>query len=106
MKPMFSEGLSFFVFFFCNDGAMNFHRHVVDLSVSLTMSRPAETTQKLNMLRRDFSLLVLQISNGFDLKSLSFQVLFILILAVYENFVQLTLSESFCSTGFFLKGPK
>ena len=42
MKPMFSEGLSFFVFVF-TDAALNLLRHVVELSLSVTMSRAAET---------------------------------------------------------------
>ena len=42
MKPMFSEGLSFFVFIF-NDGALTLIRHVVELSLSVTMSRAAES---------------------------------------------------------------
>ena len=36
-----------FCHFLCNAGALDLRRHVVDLSVSLTMSRPAETTVKL-----------------------------------------------------------
>ena len=40
---MFSGEPSFFVFF-CNGGALDLLRHVTDLSVSLTVSRPAETT--------------------------------------------------------------
>ena len=33
-----------FCIFLCNGGALDLLPHVVDLSVSLTMSRPAETT--------------------------------------------------------------
>ena len=33
-----------FCIFLCNGGALHLLRHVVDLSVSLTMSGPAETT--------------------------------------------------------------
>ena len=33
-----------FCIFLCNGGALDLLRGVVDLSVSLTMSRPAETT--------------------------------------------------------------
>ena len=33
-----------FCIFHCNGGALDLLRHVVDLSVSLTMSRPTETT--------------------------------------------------------------
>ena len=33
-----------FSIFLCNGGALDLLRHVVDLSVSLTMSRPADTT--------------------------------------------------------------
>ena len=42
MKPMFSEGLSFFVYVF-NDGALTLIRHVVELSLSVTVSRAAES---------------------------------------------------------------
>ena len=63
---MFSEGLSIFVFVF-NDGALNLLRHVVELSLSVTMWRAAETKQKLSMSWLDFLVLVLQSSNSFDL---------------------------------------
>ena len=81
MKPMFSEGLSIFVFVF-NDGALNLLRHVVELSLSVTMWRAAETKQKLSMSRLDFLVLVLQSSNSFDL--IFFQVLLSRILAGYK----------------------
>ena len=42
MKPMFSEVLSFFVIVFI-DGPLILLRHVVELSLSVTMSRAAET---------------------------------------------------------------
>ena len=38
LKPMFSECPSFLVLFVYNGGALNFHLHVVALSVSVTMS--------------------------------------------------------------------
>ena len=67
-------------FTFCNfvfiGGALNLLRHVVELSVWLTMSWPIEITYKLSMSRLDFLVLVLQTSNGFHLDSLSFQVFF------------------------------
>ena len=78
---MFSEGLSIFVFVF-NDGALNLLRHVVELSLSVTMWRAAETKQKLSMSRLDFLVLVLQSSNSFDL--IFFQVLLSRILAGYK----------------------
>ena len=71
MKPMFSEGLSFFVFVF-NDGALTLIRHVVELSLSVTMSRAAESKLKLSMSRLDFLGRVFQSSNSFDLNSFFF----------------------------------
>ena len=71
MKPMFSEGLSFFVFAF-DDGVFTLIRHVVELSLSVTMSRAAESKKKLSMSRLDFLGLVLQNSNSFDLNSFFF----------------------------------
>ncbi len=53
--------------FLCYGGAPDLLRHVIDLSVSLTMSQPAETTEKLSMSRLEFLTLVLQSSSGFDL---------------------------------------
>ena len=90
-----------FCIFLCNGGAPNLLRHVVDLSVSLNMSGPAETTQKLSIPRLHFLTLVLQCSNGFDLIPLFFQALFRLIITVYEAHVQLMLLVSLCSTGYF-----
>ena len=58
-----------FSYFFCNGGALDLLRHVVDLAVSLTKSRPAKTTLKLNMSGLDFSVLVLQRPNSFDLNA-------------------------------------
>ena len=52
-EAYFSEDPSDFVVFFCNDGAMNLHLFGVLLRVSLTMSSPAMTTQKLNRQRLD-----------------------------------------------------
>ena len=43
---MFSEGPSFLFTFHCNGVALDSLRHVVYLSVSMTMSRPAETGKK------------------------------------------------------------
>ena len=63
MKPIFLEGSSFFVLFF----VMVELRHVIDLSVSLTMSQPAETTEKLSVSGFEFLILVLQSSSGIDL---------------------------------------
>ena len=44
LKPIFSEGPSFFVIFVCNYGALNLRLHVVALLASVTMSWPAKTT--------------------------------------------------------------
>ena len=56
----------------------------------------------LNMSGLDFLVLVLQISNSFDLNAF-FQVLFSLILTVYKGRFQLLFLGAVCSTG-FLKG--
>ena len=53
-----------FCIFLCNGVALNLIRHVVDLSMSLSMSLLADTTLKLSMSRLDFLNLVLQSSNG------------------------------------------
>ena len=65
---MFSEGPSLFVLF-CNCGALDLLRNVVDLSVSLSTSQPAETTSNLSMSIPEFVVLVLQKSNCFNLIS-------------------------------------
>ena len=44
LKPIFSEGPSFFVIFVCNYGALSLQLHVVALLASVTMSWPAKTT--------------------------------------------------------------
>ena len=84
-------------FIFCTflryGGALDLLRHVVDLSVSLAMSQPPETMQKLSMSKLDFSILVLQSSNSADLNAF-FQVLFSLIRSVCRGNVDLLLSES------------
>ena len=49
LKPMFSECPLFFLLFVCNDGALNLHLQVLALSASVTMARPAKTSQKLNI---------------------------------------------------------
>ena len=78
-----------FFIFVCNGEALNLIRHVVDLSESLTMSRQVETTKKLSMSRNDFLILVLQISNGFDMNSLFFEFYFFnLFLPVYGGHTQ------------------
>ena len=48
-----------FCIFLCNAGALNLLRHLVDLSVSLTISRPAETTKNLSVSRLECLILVL-----------------------------------------------
>ena len=80
---MFSEGLSFFVFVL-NDGALHLFRHVVELSLSVTMSRAAETRENLSMSRFDFLVLALQSSNCFDLNCFFFQNLLSSILPGYK----------------------
>ena len=82
-----------FCIFFCNGGALDLLWQVVELSVSLTMPRPAETTSKLNMSGLDFLVPVLQISNSFDLNAFH-QVLYSLGLTVYKVNFQLLASGS------------
>ena len=101
-KPMFSKNPPFFVLFVYNIVALNLHLHVVALPASVTMSWATKTTKKLNMSGLDFLALVLQSSNSFDLNAF-FQVLFCLILNVYEGLVQSTHSEYLFSTGFCWK---
>ena len=92
----------YFLYFFCNDGALMLHLHVVTLPVSVILSWPAKTTWKLNISGLDFLALLLQSSNNFDLKDF-YQVLFRLNLTVYEGLVQWTPSGSLSSTGFLWK---
>ena len=97
---MFSGGPSFFVHFVGNDGALNLRLHVLALSASLTMSRPAKITTKLNMSGLDFSVPVLQSSNSFDLIAF-FQVLFSSLFTAFEssNFsTVISPTMFFCST--------
>ena len=93
--------LFFFELFVGNYGALILRLPVLALSESVTMSGPARTLLKFNMSRIHFLVLVLQVSNSFDLISLFFQVLFSLILSVYRGHVHLLLAESLCSTIFF-----
>ena len=64
----------FFVLFVSNYGALNLRLPVVALSKSVTMSGPARTFLNLNMSRLHFLVLVLQVSNSFDLNTLFFHV--------------------------------
>ena len=64
---MSSEGPPFFVLFVGNYGALNLHLPAVSLSELVTMSGPARTLLSLNMSRLYFLVLVLQVSNSFDL---------------------------------------
>ena len=57
-----------FCTFVRNHGALNLRLHVVALPASVTMSWPAETTEKLHRSGLDFLVLVLQSSNSFDHK--------------------------------------
>ena len=93
---------SFFVLFVGNYGALNLRLPVLALSESVTMSGTARTLLHLNMSRLHFLVLVLQVSNSFDLNSLFLHVLFSLILTVYGGHVQL-IAESLCSTNFLLE---
>ena len=95
-----------FYIFLSNGTALNWLQHVVGLSVSLTMSGSAERMEQKSMSRLDFLNLVLQSSKGSDLISLFFQVMFSLVLTVYEDHVQLMLLGSLCSTGFFWRVEK
>ena len=69
LKPIFSNGPSFFVLFGCKHGALHLRLHVVALPASVTMSWPAKLTSKMNMSVLDFLVLVLQRSNSFDLNA-------------------------------------
>ena len=63
---------SFFVLFVGDYGALNLHLPVVSLSELVTMSGPARNLLNLNMSRLNFLVLVLQVSNSFDLNSFFF----------------------------------
>ena len=98
---MSSEGPPFLVLFVGNYGALNLHLPVVSLSELVTMSGPARNLLSLNMSRLHFLVLVLQVSNSFDLNSF-FHVLFSLIFTVYGGHVH-SLAESLCLTNFLFK---
>ena len=66
---MSSEGLPFLVLFVGKYGALNLHLPVVSLSELVTMSGPARNLLSPNMSRLHFLVLVLQVSNSFDLNS-------------------------------------
>ena len=55
-----------FCTFVCNHGALNFRLHEVALPASVTMSWPAETTEKMHRSGLDFLVLVLQSSSSFN----------------------------------------
>ena len=76
---------------------------MIALSVSVTMSGPVKIFLKLNMSRLHLLVLVLQVSNSFDLNSFFFHVLLSLILTVYGGHVHLLLAQSLCSTNFLFK---
>ena len=99
---MFSEGPSFFALFFVMVELWIWSQNVVDLSLSLTMSAPAETTWKLSMSRLDFLILVSQGPTVLIWKFF-YQVLFSLGLTVYKGNIQLMVSGTWCPTGFFWK---
>ena len=90
---------SFFVHFVGNYGALMLHLPVLALSESVTMSGPARCLLSLNMSRLHFLVLVLQVSNSFDLNSLFFHILFSLILTVYGNMFNRL--QSLCVQPFF-----
>ena len=78
-------------FIFCTsftDGALSLHLRVVALPSSVTMSWPAETTEKLNRSGLDFLVLVLQNSNCLNLNAF-FNFASLLYLPGYMVHVQL-----------------
>ena len=96
---MSSEGPPFLLLFVGNYGALKLHLPVVSLSELVTMSGPARNLLSLNMSRLHFLVLVLQVSNSFDLNSFFSRF-------VQSNFYCLrvhSLVESLCSTNFLFK---
>ena len=69
IKPLFSEGPSFFELSVCNKASLNFRLHVVTLPASLKLSWPAKATWKVNRSGLDSLPLVLQNSSSFDLET-------------------------------------
>ena len=69
LKPIFSEGPSFFVRSVCNHGALKLRLHVVALPASLATSWPSEITKNVSRSGFDFFVLVLQSSNSFILNA-------------------------------------
>ena len=101
IKPLFSEGPSFFVLLVCNDASLNFRLQDVTLPASLSSSWPAKTAKKLSMSGIDILVLVLQDSNSFDLNAfLKFCLVYFLLLkkALFSGLIQMT---PLCFTGFF-----
>ena len=101
-NPCFRKNLHFFVFF-CNGGARDLLRLVVDLSVSLTMSRPAETTLKIKHVKTWVPNSGFAKFQRFWSDFLFFEVLFSLTVTVHEGYVQLMLLGSLCSTPLFFR---
>ena len=98
---MFSESPSFFVLF-----------EIMCFEISPAPGSPASVSDhvmtsqdyiKVEHVRLDFLLLVLQSSNSFDLNAF-FPVLFKLIPTVYKSHSQLLYLVAVCSTGLFCLG--
>ena len=64
IKPLFSEGPSFFELSVCNKASLNFRLQDVTLPPSLTLSWPAKTAKKLNKSGVEFLVIVLPSSNS------------------------------------------
>ena len=105
MKTVFSEGPSFFCTFLCNGGGVDLLRGVADRYVSLAMSRPTETTYKLSMSILEFSILLFQSSNCFDLISL-FKAFFQCISYCLQKPCSIDAFQVFVVDFSFLKGPE
>ena len=69
LKPMFSEGPSFFVLFVCNERELKMRLKVKALPTSVTVSWLVKTTYRLNISGLDFLVLVLQSSNSLNLNA-------------------------------------
>ena len=93
LKPMFSEGPSFFVIFVCIEGKLKLSPKMEALPKTVTVSWLVKTTYRLNMSGLDFLDLVLQSSDSFILIAV-FQFCFSFF-SVYE--VQIELLPMWCS---------
>ena len=93
LKPMFSEGPSFFAIFVCIEGKLILSPKMEALPKTVTVSWVVKTTYRLNMSGLDFLDLVLQSSDSFILIA-AFQFCFSFF-SVYE--VQIELLPMWCS---------